>query len=49
MGGMKLIDAIIKKWLCCHEWEVIGRTEYLDCFVYFLKCKKCGKLKRKSV
>ena len=19
----KLIDAIIKKWFCCHEWELI--------------------------
>lgn len=21
----RLIDAIIKKWFCCHEWKEIGR------------------------
>ena len=56
MGEMnKLIDAIINKWFCCHEWEIIktteytDSTEYTDCFVHLLKCKKCGKLKKKRV
>ncbi len=46
---MSLIDAIIKKWFCCHDWEIISRTEYIDCFALLLKCKKCGKLKRRKV
>lgn len=51
----RLIDAIIKKWLCCHEWELICErwVEYNDTDgnekVYTVRhyfCKKCGKYKR---
>lgn len=48
----RLIDAIIKKWFCCHEWELtdkrrvevvddFGDSSYYTVFHYF--CKKCGK------
>lgn len=48
----RLIDAIIKKWFCCHEWELVderrvevvddfGDSSYYTVFHYF--CKKCGK------
>lgn len=23
----RLVDAIIKKWFCCHEWELIDTEE----------------------
>lgn len=23
----KLIDAIIKKWFCCHEWELVNEEQ----------------------
>ena len=49
----RLIDAIIKKWLCGHEWELLftrdvevvddwsGNSSYT---VYHYFCKKCGKV-----
>lgn len=51
----RLIDAIIKKWFCGHEWEFLftrdvevvddwgGNSSYI---VYHYFCKKCGKYKR---
>ena len=45
----KLIEAIINKFLCCHEWGILKTTEYEDCFVHLLCCKKCGKLKKKRL
>lgn len=48
----RLIDAIIRKWFCCHEWELVekrlveerdefGDSSFYTVFHYF--CKKCGK------
>ena len=50
-----LIDAIIKKWFCCHEWEYLferrveavddwGDSSWYTVSHYF--CKKCGKYKK---
>ena len=25
----RLVDAIIKKWFCCHEWELIDTEEVI--------------------
>ncbi|KWR51897.1 hypothetical protein [Phocaeicola sp.] len=50
-----LIDAIIKKWFCCHEWEYLfeRRVEVVDDWgdsswytVRHYFCKKCGKYKK---
>lgn len=35
---------IFEKLFCCHDWEEIHVTNYPDCDVVLLKCKKCGKL-----
>lgn len=51
----RLIDAIIKKWLCCHEWEFLFEREvevvkdWGDSNLYTVRhylCKKCGKYKK---
>lgn len=51
----RLIDAIIKKWFCCHEWEYLfeRRVEAVDDWgdrswytVRHYFCKKCGKYKK---
>lgn len=46
----QLLEAIRAKYLCLHDWEVvIIKTEYTDCWVILLKCKKCGKLRKRIV
>lgn len=47
----RLIDAIIAKWLCCHEWAFQYKEQvdtdfggWYEVRHYF--CKKCGKYKR---
>lgn len=45
----RLIEAFINRFLCCHEYEIIHKTDYVDCVKVLLKCTKCGKLKRKKV
>lgn len=45
----QLLEAIRSKYLCPHDWEVVSKTEYTDCLVILLKCKKCGKLRKKIV
>lgn len=42
----QLLEAIRAKYLCLHDWEV---TEYTDCWKILLKCKKCGKLRKRIV
>ena len=47
----RLIDAIIKKWFCCHEWEFQYKENVEVGFdgrfcVHHYFCKKCGKYKR---
>lgn len=44
-----LLEAIKAKYLCLHDWEVIYRVEYIDGWKILLKCKKCGKLRKKIV
>ena len=39
----QLLEAIRAKYLCLHDWEVVSKTEYTDCWKILLKCKKCGK------
>lgn len=53
----QLLEAIKAKYLCLHDWEVVHKTEYTvvhkteytDCWEILLKCKKCGKLRKKRV
>lgn len=48
----QLLEAIRAKYLCLHDWEVVSKTEYTeytDCWVILLKCKKCGKLRKRIV
>lgn len=40
---------IFEKLFCCHDWTEIHRVEYLDCVALLLKCKKCGKLVKKTL
>lgn len=42
----QLLEAIKAKYLCLHE---IYRVEYIDGWKILLKCKKCGKLRKKRV
>lgn len=44
----QLLEAIKAKYLCLHDWEVI-RVEYIDGWKILLKCKKCGKLRKRIV
>lgn len=47
----RLIEAFIKKFLCCHEW-VLDRSVHVSTdtggvyYIYHYFCKKCGKYKR---
>lgn len=45
----QLLEAIKAKYLCLHDWEVIYRVEYIEGWKILLKCKKCGKLRKKRV
>ena len=47
----QLLEAIKAKYLCLHDWEVIYiyRVEYIDSWKILLKCKKCGKLRKRIV
>lgn len=48
----QLLEAIRAKYLCLHDWEVIYRVEYIDGidgWKILLKCKKCGKLRKRIV
>lgn len=47
----RLVDAIIKKWFCLHEWEFVFQEDVEISsgglyHVYHFFCKKCGKYKR---
>jgi hypothetical protein len=44
----QLLEAIRAKYLCLHDW-VVSKTEYTDCWKILLKCKKCGKLRKRIV
>lgn len=37
------------KYLCLHDREVVHKTEYVTYWEILLKCKKCGKLRKKRV
>lgn len=50
-----LIECIIKKWFCCHEWEFLFERDveevddWGDSSIYTTRhyfCKKCGKYKK---
>ena len=53
----QLLEAIRAKYLCLHDWEVVHKhdwevvhkTEYVTYWEILLKCKKCGKLRKKRV
>lgn len=45
----QLLEVIIAKYLCLHDWEAIYRVEYIDGWKILLKCKKCGKLRKRRV
>ena len=40
---------IFEKLFCCHDWEIVNTVKYADCVVILLKCKKCGKLVKKTL
>lgn len=47
----RLIDAIIAKWLCCHEYrwikDVRVESDWGDTYIVtHYMCNKCGKYKR---
>lgn len=45
----QLLEAIRAKYLCLHDWKVVSKTECIDGWKILLKCKKCGKLRKKRV
>ena len=46
----QLLEAIKAKILMPpHDWEIIYRVEYIDGWKILLKCKKCGKLRKRIV
>lgn len=45
----QLLEAIKAKYLCLHDWEVVYKTEYVTYWEILLKCKKCGKLRKKRI
>lgn len=45
----QLLEAIKAKYLGLHDWEVLHKTEYVIYWEILLKCKKCGKLRKKRV
>lgn len=45
----QLLEVIRAKSQRLHDWEVVSKTEYTDCWIILLKCKKCGKLRKKRV
>lgn len=47
VGGVKL--KIIEKLFCCHDWEILEKTEFGVKISLLLKCKKCGKLAKKRL
>lgn len=40
---------IFEKLFCCHDWEIVNTVKYVDCVVVLLKCKKRGKLVKKTL
>lgn len=40
---------IFEKLFCCHDWETEFTLKYADGVVILLKCKKCGKLVKKTL
>lgn len=43
----QLLEAIKAKYLCLHDWEIIYIE--LNILKILLKCKKCGKLRKRIV
>lgn len=33
----QLLEAIRAKYLCLHDWEVVSKTEYTDCWKTLFK------------
>lgn len=45
----QLLEAIRAKYLCLHDWEVIYIELNILMVGILLKCKKCGKLRKRIV
>lgn len=46
----KFFEGWVEKRNCHHDWELLESTRYSDAPDSFLYvCKKCGKMKKKSV
>ena len=45
----KVLIKIVEKWACMHDWEIMTSTHYIDRDRHLLRCKKCGKLKKKAL
>lgn len=48
---LELINKLIAKWACSHDWEQWHHTRVEDGYggswtVFHFKCKKCGKFKK---
>ena len=49
-----ILNKILEKWLCKHDWELFKHIEVFDEFSndiacahkYIFICKKCGKIKK---
>lgn len=46
---MGVIKSLFEKWACKHQWEMVAKTNYVDCIKYLFICKKCGKMKNRKV
>lgn len=44
----QLLEAIRAKYLCLHDWEVVSKTEYTDCWK-IIRWKENGKLRKRIV
>lgn len=49
-----LIEVIINKWFCCHDWGIVEKVHTSNIFgiermIYILECNKCGKIKKVKV
>lgn len=50
----RLIELLINKWTCCHEWEVVETVHTsniwgIERMIYIVVCNKCGKIKKVKV
>lgn len=42
----QLLEAIRAKYLCLHDWEVVSKTEYTDCWKILLNVRSVVNLEK---